>query len=465
MLNEAKRFEVKGKTPPQALDLEESVLGALLLEKEALTEVIDLLKPDSFYHDAHQNIYRAICQLFNETQPVDIRTVVHQLRKDGKLEKVGGSAYIAQLTNSVASSAHILTHAHIIVEYAIRRALISISSKVQTDAYNDSIDTFALLDKAEQAFFEVSDSNVRKSYTDINNLLRVALKNLEERKNKKDGLVGIPTGFSGLDRLLFGLQKSDLIIVAGRPGMGKTSLMLNILCNIAIRYQQPAAFFSLEMSAQQVTNRIMSAEMSLGNDKIKKANLKDYEWEQIFAKSNTISQAPIYIDHTPAISLFEFRAKCRRLKAKHGIKLIAVDYLQLMTAQIGGRRNFNREQEISSISSGLKAVAKELDVPIVVGSQLSRSVETRGGVKRPMLSDLRESGAIEQDADIVMFLYRPEYYGITEDENGHATHGLAELIIAKHRNGALGRVNLKYTSELTKFSNFKEQNPPINGYF
>jgi len=465
MLNKVALFEPKGRIPPHAIDIEETVLGSLLLEKDALTEVVDLLKPETFYHEHHQDIYRAICQLFNRAEPVDIRTVVNQLRKDGKLEKVGGPAYIAQLTNSVASSVHIVTHTHILIEYAIRRALIGISSQVQTDAYDNTIETFSLLDRAEQAFFEISDSNIKKSYADLNTLLRVALKELEERKNRKDGLVGLPTGFTGLDRLLLGLQKSDLIIMAGRPGMGKTSLMLNIASNVAIKFNQPVAFFSLEMSALQVTNRLISAEVEIESEKIKKAKLEPHEWEQLFFKSTALSQAPLYIDDTPALSLFEFRAKCRRLKSKHGIKLVVIDYLQLMTAQLNGKRGFNREQEIATISSGLKAIAKELEIPIIVGSQLSRAVETRGGDKRPVLSDLRESGAIEQDADIVMFLYRPEYYGNTEDESGHSTHGLAEVIISKHRNGPMGKINLKYTAGLTKFTNPDEPEVSGRGFF
>lgn len=447
-------YDLAVKTPPQALDLEEAVLGALLLEKDAIPEVIDLLKPATFYHPAHQDIYQAILTLFSANQPIDMRTVINQLRKDERLEKVGGVAYLIRLTNGVASAAHIVTYAYLLVEYAIRRNLITIASAIQTDAYDNTIETFSLLNQALQSLFEVSETNIKKSYTPIQQLIPQALRELEARRNRKDGLVGIPTGFSSLDSMICGLQKGDLITVAARPGMGKTSFLLSIAANTAIRHHHPVAFFSLEMSSMQVINRLLSAEVGLESEKIKKAHLKDYEWQQLYHRATKLAQAPIYLDDTPAISLFEFRAKARRLKAKHKVELIVIDYLQLMTADLRRRNGGNREQEIAAISGGLKAIAKELDVPIIVASQLSRAVETRGGDKRPQLSDLRESGAIEQDVDIAMFLYRPEYYGFTQDDQGHATQGLAEIIVAKHRNGPTGKVHLGYSAPTTKFHEF-----------
>lgn len=438
------------KMPPQALDMEASVLGALMLEKDALTAVIDLLRPESFYKEAHQEIYRAIVQLFNDAEPVDIRTVVNQLRKNGALAQVGGAYYITALTNQVSSAANIEFHARAIVEYAIKRELIAIATGIQNNAYEDTMDVFTLLDEAEQALFAITDTNIRKSYDGVRSLLGEAFKELESRRAHKDGLTGIPSGFTALDRITSGWQKSDLIIIAARPGMGKTAFILSALRNAAIDHECAVAIFSLEMASMQLVNRLISAEAELESEKIRKGNLADYEWEQLMHKTSQLSRAPMYIDDTPALSVFELRAKCRRLKAKHDVQLIVIDYLQLMSGEtLKGAGN--REQEIASISRSLKSIAKELNVPVIALSQLSRAVETRGGSKRPQLSDLRESGSIEQDADMVLFLYRPEYYGMTEDESGHSTQGLAEIIIAKHRNGSLDNALLKFVGKYTKF--------------
>jgi len=439
------------KLPPQALDIEESVLGALMLEKDALTTVIDILKPESFYKETHQEIYRAIVQLFNDAAPIDLRTVVNQLRKNDKLTFVGGSYYITSLTTRVSSASNIEFHARAIVEYAIKRELIAIATEMQKNAYKDTQDIFELLDQAEQALFEVTDSNIRKNYSHMRSLMGEAFKSLETKRQQKDGLTGIPSGFTGLDRVTAGWQRAELVIVAARPGMGKTAFLLSALRNAAVDHGYPVAIFSLEMASLQLVNRLISAEAALEGEKIKKGNLADHEWEQLIHKTSRLSQAAIYIDDTPALSVFELRAKCRRLKAKHDIQLIAVDYLQLMSGEsIKGAGN--REQEIASISRSLKSIAKELNVPVIVGSQLSRAVETRGGNKRPQLSDLRESGSIEQDADMVLFLYRPEYYGMTEDEEGNPTQGMAEVIVAKHRNGSLDSVVLKFVGKYTQFT-------------
>ena len=442
-----------GKYPPQAIDLEESVLGAIMLEKDALISVIDILKAESFYKDIHQDIYKAIVQLFNAAEPVDMLTVVNQLRKIGKLDFVGGSYYISYLTTRISSAANIEFHARAIIEYAIRRNLIAIATTVQKDAYDATIDVFSLLDRTEQSLFEVSDANVRKNYADIRSLLGEAFDSLSIRRKRKDGLTGIPSGFTGLDRITSGWQKLDLIIVAARPGMGKTAFILAALRNAAIDHNNPVAIFSLEMGAIQLVNRLISAEAEIASEKIKQGKLVDHEWEQLMHKTAQLSHAPIYIDDTPALSIFELRAKCRRLKAKHDIQLIVIDYLQLMSSDTG-KGGGNREQEIAAISRALKSIAKELDVAVIALSQLSRAVETRGGSKRPQLSDLRESGSIEQDADMVLFLYRPEYYGITEDESGNTTQGLTEIIIAKHRNGSLDNVHLQFIGQYTKFLDY-----------
>jgi len=442
--------EALGKVPPQAVDLEEAVLGALMLEKDALSNVIEILKPESFYKESHKLIYEAIVTLFNNAEPVDLLTVTNQLRKDGKLDAIGGPYYITELTSRVNSAANIEYHARIIAEQSIKRDLISISGDIQKLAYEDTTDVFDLLDKTESALFEVSESHIRKNYVGMRTIMKDAMDELEIRKDHKDGLTGVPSGFSSLDRVTSGWQKSDLIIIAARPGMGKTAFVVSALRNAAIDFKKPVAIFSLEMSSIQLVNRLISAEAELEADKIKKGHLADYEWEQLVYKTGKLADAPIFIDDTPALTILELRAKSRRLVSQNKVELIIIDYLQLMSGEKTG--GGNREQEIAHISRSLKGLAKELNVPVIALSQLSRAVETRGGDKRPHLSDLRESGSIEQDADLVMFLFRPEYYGITEDENWMPTTGMGEVIIAKHRNGELKNVKLKFIAKFTKFT-------------
>ena len=453
-LGEDEVFGQLGKVPPQAVDLEEAVLGALMLEKDALTNVIDILKPGNFYKDQHQEIYQGIVDLFNNSEPIDLLTVTQQLRENGKLEFVGGAYYITELTTRVNSAANIEYHARIILEQSIKRELIKVSSEIQRDAYEDTHDVFELLDRTEQGLFEISESHIRRNYADMRSVLNMAIKELEAKKHLKDGLTGIPSGFTQLDRITAGWHKSDLIILAARPGMGKTAMILSAMRNAAVDFNHAVAIFTLEMSSIQLVNRLISAEAELDSDKIRRGTLAEYEWEQLVHKTGRLSEAPIFIDDTPALSILELRAKCRRLKAQHDVKLIIVDYLQLMSGEYNrpGAMPGNREQEIASISRALKNIAKELEVPVIALSQLSRAVETRGGDKRPQLSDLRESGSIEQDADMVIFLYRPEYYGLTEDENGMPTQGICEVIIAKHRNGSLDTVNLKFVGRFTRFS-------------
>ncbi len=448
-------YQITGKVQPQAVELEMAVLGALMLEKDALTNVIEILRPESFYQDKHKIIYEAILKLFADSEPVDMLTVTNQLKKTGLLIQAGGPFYITELTNRVNSAANIEYHARVILEQAIKRELINISSEIQTKAFDDTNDALELLDEAGASIFEISDRNVRKDYQGMTALMRMAMDELEKKKLQKDGLTGVPSGFTKLDRVTSGWQKSDMVIIAARPAMGKTAFVMSALRNAAVDHQTPVAIFSLEMSSLQLVNRLISGEAELESDKIKTGQLQDYEWTQLYEKTKRISQAPIFIDDTPGLSILELRAKCRKLKQQHDIQLIIIDYLQLMSADIG-KKSGNREQEIATISRSLKNIAKELNVPVIALSQLSRAVETRGGDKRPQLSDLRESGSIEQDADMVLFLYRPEYYGITQDADGSPTEGMGEIIIAKHRNGSLADVKLRFIGKYTKFLDFDD---------
>ncbi len=438
------------KLPPQAVDIEEAVLGAMMLERNALSAVIDILKPDTFYKESHQKIFTTIRDLFGKSEPVDILTVTNELKRTGNLELVGGPFYIAQLTNRVASSANIEYHARIIIQKYIQRELIRITTGITKDAYEDSTDVLELLDRAEQNLFSVGEDNLRRNWQDMKSIVREAIKEIETASQQAGHLTGVGTGFSALDRITNGWQKSDLIIIASRPSMGKTAFVLTMARNIAVDLEKPVAFFSLEMSSVQLVIRLLSSESYIDAGKIKSGRLEDDDWKQLHSKINKLTNASLYIDDTPALSIFELRAKCRRLKQQHDIKAVIVDYLQLMST--GSDNRGNREQEISNISRSLKSLAKELNIPVIVLSQLSRAVETRGGSKRPILSDLRESGAIEQDADLVLFIYRPDYYKIDEDEQGNPTEeGIAEIIVAKHRNGATGNVKLRFKKEFAKF--------------
>ncbi|MCM4173676.1 replicative DNA helicase [Arenibacter sp. TNZ] len=451
----------KGKIPPQATDLEEVVLGAMMIDKKGVDEVIDILHPEVFYKDAHRYIYEAIFKLFENSEPVDLLTVSSQLKKDGRLENAGGDFYLIKLTQKVASSAHIEFHARIILQKFIQRSLIKISNEIIEEAYEDSTDVFDLLDTAESKLYDVTQGNLKRSAETAQNLVIQAKKRIEEIAGK-EGLSGIPSGFDKLDKLTSGWQPSDLIIVAARPGMGKTALTLSMARNIAVNSNIGVAFFSLEMSSVQLITRLISSETGLSSEKLRTGRLEKHEWEQLNVKVKALETAPLFIDDTPSLSIFDLRAKARRLASQHNIKMIVIDYLQLMTAG-GSQKGGNREQEISTISRNLKALAKELNVPVIALSQLSRAVETRGGSKRPILSDLRESGAIEQDADIVSFIYRPEYYKIDEwdDEERSPTAGQAEFIVAKHRNGGLENIRLKFVGHLGKFDNLDDFDSPF----
>jgi replicative DNA helicase len=445
-----------GRLQPQAVDLEEAVLGAMMLEKEAVNTAIDILQPKGFYKESHQKIFTVIQELFEKSEPIDILTITNALKQKGELEIVGGPYYITQLTNRVASAANVEFHARIIAQKYIQRELIRISTEIITDAYDETTDVFTLLDRAESGLFGVTEGNIRKNYDSMSTLIRSAIKQIEQAKGSEGNVIGVASGFTDLDRMTSGWQPSDLVILAARPAMGKTAFALTLARNAAVDFQKPVAVFSLEMSSLQLVTRLISAESELSSGKLRSGSLRNDEIEQIHAKIGGLSEAPIFIDDTPGISVFELRAKARRLKSQHDIQLLVVDYLQLMTAGGDGAKGGNREQEISTISRSLKSIAKELNIPVIALSQLSRAVESRGGDRRPQLSDLRESGSIEQDADMVMFINRPEYYGLTEDEEGNSTLGVANIIIAKHRNGAVGDVQLKFTSELAKFSDFEK---------
>ncbi len=447
----------KGKIPPQALDLEEAVLGAMLVDRKGVDEVIDILQPDAFYKEGHKYIFEAIVQLFNDTQPIDLLTVTEQLRKNAKLQLAGGEFQLINLTQKVSSSAHIEYHSRIILQKFIQRSLIKLSSEIIEESFDETTDVFDLLDRAESKLYEVTQGNIKRSSETAQSLVIQAKKRIEEIANK-EGLSGIPTGFHDLDKLTSGWQPSDLIIIAARPGMGKTAFVLSMARNMAIDYGAPVAFFSLEMSSVQLITRLISSETGLSSEKLRTGKLEKHEWEQLSIKVKNLEKAPLYIDDTPSLSIFDLRAKARRLSSQYGIKMIVVDYLQLMTAGGSSKGGGNREQEISSISRNLKALAKELNIPVIALSQLSRAVETRGSSKRPLLSDLRESGAIEQDADIVSFIYRPEYYKIDEwdDEEQSPTQGQGEFIVAKHRNGGLDNIRLKFVGHLGKFDNLDD---------
>src|SRR5258708_7581540 len=445
---------VYGKVPPQAKELEDAVLGAIMLEKSAFDTVVEILKPECFYVEGHQRIYKAMQGLAAKSQPIDILTVVEELKMREELEIVGGPYYVTKLTNAVVSSANIETHSRIILQKFIQRELIRISGEIIGDAYEDSTDVFDLLDDAESKLFEITNSHLRKNFDSIDSVLVKTIQRIEDMRNKQDEITGVPSGFPTLDQITYGWQPTDLIILAARPAVGKTAFALNLARNAALHPTKPTsvAFFSLEMSAGQLVQRILSAESEIWLEKIARGRLEEHEMQQLYKKGiNRLSSAPIHIDDTAALNIFELRAKCRRLKNKHNVGFIIIDYLQLMSGA-GDNKNGNREQEISRISRDLKGLAKELQIPIIALSQLSREVEKRKeGNKMPQLSDLRESGAIEQDADLVMFLYRPEYYDITSNEFGESNKGETHVRIAKHRNGQLDTIKLKALLHIQKF--------------
>lgn len=446
-------FSLNGNTPPQAIALEEGVLGALMLDQAALINAIESLHVEYFYKPEHQAVFRAIQKLFAQSQPVDLLTVVERLRLDGELEMAGGAYAVSKLTENVVSAAHIEYHIRVLSEKYIQREMIRISTETIKEAYDETTDVVNLLDKTETKLMDINDKNFRSDYKPLGDFVSLAMDQVDEASQKDDGLSGLESGFEGLDRITAGFQPGTLIILAARPAMGKTACALSMARNIAVDFKKPVAFFSLEMSGQELAMRLLSSESQLQGDKLKKGRLALYEKEQLNAGAQRLREASnrILIDDTPALTIFELRAKARRLKQRYDIQMIFIDYLQLMQSGNSDNRNGNREQEISMISRQLKALSKELNIPVLAMSQLSRAVENRVGNK-PQLSDLRESGAIEQDADIVIFIYRPEYYGIQEDDHG-STVGMADLLIAKHRSGGVGEVRLRFIKEYARFDN------------
>lgn len=448
-----------GHLQPQALEIERMVLGALMIDKDAFSIVSEIIRPETFYEPRHQKIFLAIRTLNMDEKPVDIMTVVEELKHEGTLDSIGGAEYIIELSSRVASSAHIEYHAHILAQKFLARQLISFASRVETNAFDETLDIDAVMQKAEGELFEISQKNMKQDYTQIDPVITLAVETLQKASANKGGLTGVPSGYTKLDEKTSGWQPSDLVIIAGRPAMGKTSLALSIAKNIAVDYREPIAFFSLEMSNVQLVQRLMSNVCEIPGNKILNGQLTADEWERLDKNLRQLTGAPIYVDDTPGLSVFELRTKARRLVREKGVKVIMIDYLQLMNAN--GMRFGNRQEEVSTISRSLKGLAKELNIPILALSQLNRTVENREGLegKRPQLSDLRESGAIEQDADLVLFVHRPEYYRIFKDEKGNDLHGKAQVIIAKHRKGGMGDILLDFKGEFTRFQN------PEDSYF
>jgi len=442
-----------GKVPPQALDMEEAVLGAVMLEKEAVIAILDILKPASFYKEAHQKIFKAITDLSMREYPVDLYTVTEELRIHNELDSVGGPVYLTQLTAKVVSAANVDYHARIVAQKYIQRELIRASTEILNRSFDDSVDVTELLDFSENELFQIAEGNIKREVSPINMVIKEAIREIEEAGKREDALVGIPSGFTGLDRLTSGWQKAELVIIAARPSMGKTAFALSMARNMAIDHGKKVAIFSCEMSSIQLVNRLIIAETDIPGEKIKNGRLTEDEWKQLDLRIKKLVQAPVFIDDTPAISVFELRAKCRRLMAQKKLDVVIVDYLQLMS---GPENAGSREQEVSNISRSLKSIAKELNVPILALSQLNRSVEMRGGTKRPLLSDLRESGAIEQDADMVVFIHRQEKFGIPTFEDGSSTRGIAEIILAKNRNGPVDDVKLRFREEKAQFVDIDE---------
>ena len=440
---------VVGTVPPQALELEEAVLGALMLEHDSIIAVQEYVTADAFYTEEHRLIYKAIESLSAELKPIDLYTVTECLKVRGELKKVGGAAYLAQLTQKVGSAANVEFHAKIIAQKYVQRELIRSATEIQRRSYDEDQDVTDLIGYAESEIFKVAEGHVKRSVQSAKDVLAKAMSQIEEASKNTSAFNGVPSGFMAVDRVTLGWQPSDLIIIAARPAMGKTAFVLSMARTMAIDHESPGAFFSLEMSSVQLMMRLIIAETGLSGTDIKSGRLTPEQWRHLESATKPLGTAPLFIDDTPALSVFEFRSKARRLKIHNDIKIIIIDYLQLMTGNAESKGN--REQEVAFISRTLKAIAKELNVPIIALSQLSRATETRGGSKRPQLSDLRESGAIEQDADIVAFIHRPEYYGMNTDENGMPTAGMAEIIIAKHRSGAATDVKLRFLKEQTRF--------------
>lgn len=452
--DDVKKLEEGGRIPPQAVEVEEAVLGAMLIEDGAAIIAISMLSPDDFYKKSHRHIFDTIFELNEKNNTLDLLTLENALRDKSLLDECGGPTYLSDLTRSVSSAANIEYHAQIIIEKSIKRRLILNCTDVIKEAYDSASDAYDVLDTAEQKVFDLANQKNKNTSQPVAGILKDTLQYLEDMRGKKYGITGVPTGLA-IDEMTAGWQKGDLVIIAARPSMGKTAFILTAARNAAMHSDEnlrtSVAIFSLEMSNQSLVQRLLTMEARVRADEARKGTLDDANFKQLIEAAGRLFTAQIFVDDTPAISMMELRTKCRKLKNEHDIGLIVIDYLQLM--QGSSRDSGNREQEIASISRGLKALAKELDVPVIALAQLSRAVEQRSGDKRPMLSDLRESGSIEQDADIVIFLYRPEYYGVTTNSEGQSTAGIAEVIIGKQRNGPVGTRNLIFVKEYARFEN------------
>jgi replicative DNA helicase len=448
-----------GHVPPQAIDIEQVVLGALMIDSDAFSVVSEILHPETFYDSRHQKIFRAILELNMKERPVDLMTVCEELKHEGTYDEVGAPGYIVDLTSLVASSANVEYHSRILAHKFMARQLISYASDIETRAFDETQDVDELMQDAEGSLFELSRKNMRQDYTQIDPIVMMARDMIQKASENTGGITGVSTGYPDLDKVTAGWQASDLIIIAGRPAMGKTSFALSLAKNIAVDNREPVAFFSLEMNNVQLVNRLISNVCSIPGNKILNGQLSADEWDRFDKNIGHLMGAPLYVDDTPGMSVFELRTKARRLVNEKQVKLIMIDYLQLMNAT--GMKFNSRQEEVSTISRSLKGLAKELNIPIIALSQLSRAVEQRPGEdgKRPQLSDLRESGAIEQDADMVIFVHRPEYYHILQDSDGNNLKGMAQICIAKHRKGSTEDVILSFKGEYTRFANKDEFDP------
>lgn len=456
-----------GRMPPQAVELETAVLGACLIEKDAFGRISEVLNPTSFYEKRHETIYSAIVSLAANDQPIDVLTVANQLKASGDLEAVGGVPYLAELSDRVLTSAHLEYHAKIIAQKALARELIAYASRIQGYAFDEGSDVAKVMQEAEKELFELSKTNQKQDFTQINPVISEAYAQLQKAAEREDGLSGLSSGFPALDKYTNGWQKSDLIVVAARPAMGKTAFVLSMAKNMAVDQRVPVGMFTLEMSNVQLVNRLIVNVCEIEGSKIRSGQLLPHEWSQLDFKLKELIDAPFYVDETPQLSVFELRTKARRMVREFGVQIIMIDYLQLMNAS--GMGYNNRQEEVSTISRSLKSLAKELNIPIIALAQLNRSSEKRvsdtpdsADSKRPQLSDLRESGAIEQDADMVCIIHRPEYYKIYKDNYNNDLHGIAEIIIAKHRNGAVGDVRLRFESQYARFSNLDNNGAGAN---
>jgi replicative DNA helicase len=440
------------KIPPQSIEVEQAVLGAMLLDKEAIGKALEIIDRDSFYRDDHQKIFSAIVDLYDKNQPVDIITVSDELNKRKELDNVGGRVYLLELTEKIATTANIEYHCNIVLEKSTLRKLIDTSTRIVSQCYDATLDVDDLLDRAEQGIFNISEKRIKEGFIPIGELLPHTFEAIEEYQKKGGMVTGLSTGFFELDTLTGGLQNSDLIVVASRPSMGKTAFCLSIAEHVAIEEETPVGIFSLEMAKNQVAQRMLCSRARFSTYKMRTGKISDHEYSNLAVAVGPLAEAPIFIDDTPNIGILQMRAKARRLKAQHDVGVVIVDYLQLMQ---GPKNAESRQQEISLISRSLKGLAKELNIPVIAVSQLSRKVEDRGGDKKPLLADLRESGAIEQDADVVVFVYRPEFYGIEKFKDGAPSEGVAEIIVSKHRNGPTGDLRLTFIKDYARFENME----------